>query len=124
MIDPNERATIDQIKNDKFFKDIDWEDIDSFIPDDLRTSLMKQLSDIKAKKGLNEEKVSRTPFKEYHPPPLIIQTKQESLKARNESPKKDPEGSPTKLQDLDIEDGVSRQKIFEPKSIGILTRQQ
>ena len=54
----------------------------------------------------------------------MIQTKninqQESQ--RDNSPKKEGDSSPTKLQDLDIQSGISRQKIFEPKNVGILTR--
>ena len=46
IVDPNERATIEQIKNDKYFKGIDWEDIDSCLPDNLKATLKKQLSDI------------------------------------------------------------------------------
>ena len=50
VIDPNDRATISDIKKNQFFRNIQsWENLDSFVSNDLHQQLRRQLNEIEKK---------------------------------------------------------------------------
>ena len=53
-MDPNDRATIRDIKRNQFFRNItSWENLDSFLSNDLHLELRRLLSDIEGLKARN-----------------------------------------------------------------------